>query len=145
MDLSGLKWPLIILVVLVVVWLASSGGVNWMVKNFSKATPGQDEARDATDEAGLSRVAGYLCLMLRWQKASDVLLLTMERYPNGKNYWFNLFRLAKCYEKMERYQECYDILQELMAINASQFDPRVQENENMLLRASKLKELHELR
>ena len=145
MDLSGLKWPVIILVIVAVGWLMSSGGVNWMVNNFTKATPGQDVERDKLDEAGLSRVSKYLVLIFRYEKASQVLETALDRYPNGPNYWNNLSRLSTCYDKMRRYQDAYNIIQELMANDAHSKDPRVPVNESLRLRADKLKEVHELR
>ncbi len=146
MDLSGLKWPLIILVIIGIGWLASSGGVNYMIKNFTKATPGQDIQRDKADEAGLSRIAGYLITLLRWERAKNVIELTINRYgDSGANYWYNLYRLARCYEKLERYQEAYNILRDLAQINAHQYDNRVPEYDNLNLRSQKLKELYELK
>jgi len=145
MDLSGLKWPLIIAVIVLIGWLMSSGGVNFMVNKFSAATPGNDIERDKTDEAGLSKVAGYLLFLWRYEKAAAVMELSMDRYGEvGANYWHNYYRLVKCYEKMKDYQRSYNILQELIAVNASQFDDRVPENDNLSLRATKLKEVHEL-
>lgn len=145
MDLSGLKWPLIILVIVAVGWLGSSGGVNYMVNNFTKATPGADAQRDKIDEAGLTRVAGYLMMLLRWERSKDVLETVINRYGNnGANYWYNMYRLAKCYEKLGRYQEAYNILRDLAKINAHQYDDRVPEFDNLNLRANKLKEVHNL-
>ncbi|HOV32480.1 MAG TPA: hypothetical protein PLX23_03855 [Candidatus Hydrogenedens sp.] len=146
MDLSGLKWPVIILVIIGICWLASSGGVNYMIKNFTKAVPGQDIQRDKADEAGLSRIAGYLITLLRWERAKNVIELTINRYgDSGANYWYNLYRLARCYEKLGRYQEAYNILKDLAQINAHQYDNRVPEYDNLNLRSQKLKELHELK
>lgn len=145
MDLSGLKWPVIIVVIVAIVWLLSSGGVAWMVNNFTKATPGQDVARDKTDEAGLTRVGGYLLMLWRYEKAANVMETAIQRYgENGANYWYNLYRLAKCYERMDRNQESYNLLMDLAAANASQYDKRVAENDNLSLRAGKLKEMYEL-
>lgn len=145
MDLSGLKWPLIILIIVVIGWLGSSGGVNYMVNNFTKATPGVDAQRDKTDEAGLTRVAGYLMMLLRWERSKDVLETVINRYGNtGANYWYNMYRLAKCYEKLGRYQDAYNILRDLAQLNAHQYDDRVPEFDNLNLRANKLKEVHNL-
>lgn len=145
MDLSGLKWPLIILVIVVIGWLGSSGGVSYMVNNFTKATPGADAQRDKVDEAGLTRVAGYLMMLLRWERSKDVLETVINRYGNtGANYWYNMYRLAKCYEKLGRYQEAYNILRDLAQLNAHQYDDRVPEFDNLNLRANKLKEVHNL-
>lgn len=145
MDLSRFKWPLIIVAVCFVIWLGTSGGVNYMVGNFTKATVGQDAARDKTDEAGLTRVAGFLLYTFRYEGANQVMQMAIERYgEDGANYWFNVYRTAKCYEKFGDYQRSYDILQELIAANASTLDDRVPNNDNLTLRANKLKEVHEL-
>ncbi len=143
MDLSGLKWPLIILVVVGVGWLASSGGVNYMVTSFTKATPGADAAKDATDEAGLTRVGGYLMYLLRYEKAAGVMQLAIDRYgTTGKNYWYNQYRIAKCLEKMGQPQMGYNVLQELIAADARQYDDRIPNLDVLRARASKLKEVN---
>lgn len=145
MDLSGLKWPVIILVIIGIGWLASSGGVNYMHKSFTKATPGVDAARDATDEAGLTRLANYLLYLWRYDKAETVLNDIFDRYGRtGKNYYLNSYRLALVYEKQKRFQEAYNVLQELIGEEAGEIDDRVPNRDNLSLRASKLKELYEL-
>lgn len=145
MDLSGLKWPLIVLVIVGIGFLASSPGVNWMVSRYTQATPGQDTNRDVKDEAGLSRVGGYLLFQWRYQKALEVMQTAVNRYGTaGANYWHNLYRMAKCLEKLDRMQESYDILKELIAANAHEIDKRVAANDNLTLRATKLKEVHNL-
>ncbi len=145
MDLSGLKWPAIFVVVVAVIWLGTSGGVSFMVDNFVKATPGENPGRDKSDEAGLTRVAGFLVMTFRYEWALEVSELAIERYgQTGANYWNNKHRISRCYEKLEDYQKSYTILQELMAANAHDIDDRVPDNENLRLRAEKLKEVHEL-
>ncbi len=144
MDLSGLKWPIIVLVVVVVGWLLSSGGVNWMEKNFTKSVPGQDEKRDISDEAGLSRLGGYCMYLFRYERAAGIFEKAIDRYPNGANYYYNKYCLARCYEKMDRFQDSYDILIELIAENPSAVDKRVNNNDILNLRAQKLKEVHNL-
>ncbi len=145
MDLSGLKWPAIILVVVAVGWLASSGGVNYMVTNFTKAVPGANAAKDQTDEAGLSKVGGYLMYLLRYEKAAEVMNLSITRYgTTGKNYYYNEYRIAKCLEKMGRMQESYNILNALMNADARQYDDRVPNRDVLAARAAKLKEVNNL-
>ncbi|MBP8132407.1 MAG: hypothetical protein KA184_22745 [Candidatus Hydrogenedentes bacterium] len=145
MDLSGLKWPLIIVIVVAIGWLASSGGVNWMVKQATKATPGQDQAQDVKDEARLSKISGYLMILWRYERAAEVLNDCFARYgASGANHWHNKYRMVKCQEKMENYQQAYNILQELLAAQAWTYDKRVPDMDNLSLRASKLKEVHEL-
>ncbi len=146
MDLSGLKWPIIIVVIVGVGFLASSPGINYMVNNFTKATPGQDEERDKIDEAGLTRVAGYLLYLWRYERSLAVMQLAIDRYgPDGANYWYNKYRMARCLDRLERYQQSYNVLQELMAADAQQYDSRVADNDTLRLRASKLKEMHNLK
>lgn len=146
MDLSRLKWPVIILVVVGVAWLLSSGGVNFMVNHYTKAVPGQDSAKDISDEAGLSRLGGFQLMLFRYENAAAITQVAMDRYGTaGANYWNNLYRMAKVYDRMGQYQASYNVLQQLIASNASQYDKRVPQNSNLTLRASKLKEVHELR
>ena len=145
MDLSRLKWPIIIIVVLGVGWLGSSAGVNYMVKKFTTATPGQDAAQDKVDEAGLSRVGWYLLATFRYAPAANVYQLAIDRYgTNGANYWNNQYSLARCLEHMNRFQDSYNILQMLIANSAHNIDERVPVDDNLRLRAAKLKEVNEL-
>lgn len=146
MDLSRLKWPIIIIVVLGVGWLGSSAGVSYMVNKFTAAAPGQDAAQDKVDEAGLSRVGGYLLMTFRYAQAATVYQLAIDRYgTNGVNYWNNQYSLARCLEHMNRFQDSYNILQMLISNSAHNYDPRVPVDDNLRLRAAKLKEVHELR
>ncbi|HNR29354.1 MAG TPA: hypothetical protein PKI11_00560 [Candidatus Hydrogenedentes bacterium] len=145
MDLSGLKWPLIIVIVVAIGWLASSGGVNWMVGQATKNAPGQDAAQDVKDEARLSTIGGYLMTLWRYERAAEVLNTCFARYgASGANYWHNKYRMVKCQEKLGNYQQAFNILQELLAGQAWTYDSRVPEMDNLSLRATKLKELHEL-
>lgn len=146
MDLSGLKWPLIIGVVVLVGWLGTSPGVNYMFGQYTKTVVGTDATRDASDEAGLSRLGGYCMRTFQYQKAIDIFEESLNRYgQNGKNYWYNLYRLVRCYEKIGDFQEAYNILRSLERNDAQTFDMRVPNRDNLALRAQKLKEVHELR
>ncbi len=145
MDLSGLKWPAIIVLVVFVIWLGTSGGVSFMVNNFTKAVPGESESRDKTDEAGLSRVGTFLLATFRYDWAIEVFETSMERYgESGANYWYNVFQRTWCYEHLEDYRTSYNILQELIAVNANSLDSRIPVNDALILRANKLKEVHML-
>lgn len=145
MDLGKLKWPLIIAAVVLVFWLASNGGVNYMVTRFTTAVPGQDAERDKIDEAGLSRFGGYLMLTFQFDKAASVLELAVDRYgPSGANYWYNLYRLSKCYDRLKRYRESHDILVMLVDNDAKQFDKRVPDAQIMRVTATRLKEVQGL-
>jgi hypothetical protein len=148
MDLSGLKWPIIIALVVLLGWLGTGPGISWMQGNFEKATPGEDATKDETDEAGLTRLAGYALWTFQYEKALEIMESAISRYDkNGKNYWFNQYRLVKCYEKrgtQEGYQAAYNILRALEQADAEQFDDRVPNRDNLSLRAAKLKEVHDL-
>ncbi len=145
MDLSGLKWPIIIGIVALVIWLFSAGGVNFMFNRFTATSVSQQDAntREAY-EAGLSRLGGFLIKTFRYAKAEVVLREVSERYPKGKNFLHNQYRLAKCAEKQGRYAESVAILVQLRDMNAHQLDNRVPEPDVLNLRIDKLIEVHEL-
>lgn len=145
MDLSGLKWPLIILVIVGVGWLASSGGVNWMQTNFTKATPGTDVERDKTDEAGLTRLAGYVLWLWKYDKAKELMNQALDRYgENGANYWYNTYRITTCDDRLGNYTEAIAGLQYLIDSNANAIDSRVPDIDTLSLKAQKLRETHEI-
>lgn len=145
MDLSGLKWPLIIGVVAVGIWLVSSSGVNFMFKRFT-ATPvdQQDAKTQEAYEVGLTRLGGFLIKTFRYKKAEEVLNETLNRYPEGANALYNEYRLAKCVEKQRRYAECVAILQQLRDMQAHAIDPRVPDADVLQLRIDKIGEVNEL-
>ena len=145
MDLSGLKWPLIIVVVVGIGWLASSGGVAWMESNFTKSTVGADPERDKLDEKGLSRLATYVIYLWKYEKAEELMNTAIDRYgETGENYWFNLYRISTCDERLGKWQEAADGLQFLIDNTASEKDSRIPENDNLSLKLGKLREVHEL-
>ncbi len=144
MDLSGLKWPIIIAVVVAIGWLLSSGGTNYMYNNFTKATPGADAARDKTDEAGLSRLGWFMMRTFRYKQAMECFQMAVDRYPNGANYWYNQYRMAKCAEKNNNYQRSVSILRMLIQNDAHALDSRVPVSDNLKQRSAKLVAVHEL-
>ncbi|HNZ49263.1 MAG TPA: hypothetical protein PLQ42_11045 [Candidatus Hydrogenedentes bacterium] len=145
MDLTFLKWPIIILVIAGIAFLFTSPGVNFLVNHYTKATVGADFAKDLSDESGLTRIGGYLLFTWQYQKAYDTMNLAVARYgPEGRHYYYNLYRMARCLDRLERYRESYNILMDLISANAHDADNRVADNDNLRLRASKLKEVHGL-
>jgi tetratricopeptide (TPR) repeat protein len=145
MDLSGLKWPLIIVLLVGGGWLFTSGGVNWLVAQSTKATPGVDAARDVRDEAMLSRVGGYSMRLWKYEQALECFQLAIDRYgEGGKNYWYNTYRQVRCYERIGNPQTAVQILTYLIDNAASTHDPRVPENDNLGLIRNKLNETFEL-
>jgi hypothetical protein len=145
MDLSGFKWPLIIAALVGTGWLFTSGGVNWMYGRFTAATPGVDVAQDTRDEAGLTKLAAYTYHIWKWRACIDIIETSVARYgQNAPNYWFNMERLSTCYERVGEYQTAVNILDELIRVDAHQFDERVGNFDNLSLRVSKLKEMYEI-
>lgn len=144
MDLSRLKWPLIIIVVVGLGWLLTDGGVKFLRGKFTEGEVGVDPKQDEFNEAGLSNLAGFLIKTFRYASAEEVLLDAMERYPEGKNYLNNRYRLAKCAEKQGRYEECVQHLAALRDMDAHQYDDRIPEVDVLNLRIDKLVETHEL-
>jgi tetratricopeptide (TPR) repeat protein len=145
MDLSWLKWPLVILVVVGVFWLLSSGGISFMYSRFTQGTPGQDAEADTRNEARLTTLGSFLMKTLRYEKAEEVITTAIERYPQGKNVLLNQYRLCELLEKRNANQEAVELLEYLMSINAHELDHRVPINDTLRLRADKLIEMHEIR
>ncbi|MEA3366307.1 MAG: hypothetical protein U9Q79_11770 [Candidatus Hydrogenedentes bacterium] len=144
MDLSRFKWPIIILLVIGVFWLLSSPGINFLHKKFTSVTPGEDAKMDKAAEAGLSRLGGFLIKTFRYEKGFQVLTDASTMYPEGANYWYNQYRMAKCLEKMDRVNEALQILDGLYAENIHAVDERVPPRDVLKLRIDKLQEVHGL-
>jgi tetratricopeptide (TPR) repeat protein len=144
MDLSKLKWVVIILVVVGGGWLLTSGGINWVYNQATDAVPGVDPAKDKTDEAMLSKYGGFLLTTFRYEGAKKFYRTAVERYPEGANAWWNYYQLARCEEKLGNYKEACDILFMLWEQNADQYDERVPDMATLRLRLDKLIEIHEL-
>ena len=144
MDMSKLKWVVIIAIVVGVGWLMTEGGVTYMYKNFTKAITGEDEEQDKRDEAGLTRLAGYLLMTYRYDRAKEVYETAIKRYPDGKNAWFNYYKLARCEQKLGNYQTTADILHMLWDRDADQFDERVPNRAILEGRGQRLVEVHDL-
>lgn len=144
-TIKRLKWPLIVGAVALACWLCSSAGTEFMLHQYSKAQPGENADRDKRDEAGLSRLAGFLIFTFQYEKAAAVMEESISRYSmSGANYWFNMYRRVKCYEKMNDPRTAASLLDQVIGANASQFDERVPTNEALELRAEKMKELNGL-
>lgn len=143
MDLSKLKWPIIIVVVVGCIWLTTSAGTDFLFKRYTKNV-GVDAKQDVSNEKGLSTLGGFLLSTFRYEEAEHVLNTAVTNYPEGKNYYYNIYRQARCLEKLKDYQGSVDILNELMDESAHDVDSRVPKNDTLNLRASRLIEMHEL-
>ena len=144
MDLSWLKWPIIVLVVALFFWLLSSAGVNYMFNKFTSGTPGVDAAVDARNEAGLTHLGNYLMKTLRYAKAEEVIQRAVDDYPNGANIYMNMYRLARLAEKREDYKRSAEILQYLIDEDAPSKNKHLVSVEILQARLEKLIAVHEL-
>lgn len=144
MDMSFLKWPIIILVVVGGGWLATEGGVNYMYDKFTEGSVGEDAERDAFNEAGLNRLGWYSMMTYRYENATDMYLTSIERYPDGANVWMAYYNLARAYQKMDRFQESVDILGMLRNMDADQYDERVPDVQTLTYRIDTLVEVNQL-
>ena len=144
MDLSKLKWAVVILVVFGGGWLATEGGVNWAYNRATAATPGQDEAKDRSDEATLARYGGFLLATFRYERAKTFYDTALNRYPAGKNNYWIRYQLARCEDKLGNIQREVDLLFGLYEIDADQFDERIPGQNELALRIQKLVEVNDL-
>ncbi|HOF38860.1 MAG TPA: hypothetical protein PLD73_02215 [Candidatus Hydrogenedentes bacterium] len=144
MDLSRFKWPIIILVVIGVFWLFSSAGINFMHKKFTSVPPDRDAKVDQANEKGLSALGGLLIKTFRYEKGFEVLNDASRLYPQGANFWYNQYRMAKCLEKMDRISEALKLLDNLYVNDIHALDNRVPPRDVLKLRIDKLQEVHGL-
>ena len=144
MDLSKLKWVLIAAIVIGGGWLVTEGGVNWVYKNATEASPGTDPEKDKIDESTLSRYGGFLLATFRYEKAKKFYQSSIDRYPDGDKLWWNYYQMARCEEKLYNYQRAADILHMLWTEDADQYDERVPNQATLRLRLDKLVEVHDL-
>ena len=144
MDLSKLKIVIFLAIVVGGIWLLSAGGVNFLHGKFTENEPGVDEERDKNDEKGLTRIAGYFSRTFRYEQALEVYQETVDRYPGGENVWFNYYRMVRCMEKLEMWEDAARYLALLRDQDASEFDMRVPEYSVLHLRYQKIDEVYEL-
>lgn len=144
MDLSWVKWPVLILVVGSAGFLISPPGIDYMYARAIAEPAGVDPERDAASEASLTRLGGILLSTFRYGRAAEIYETAIKRYPNGENSWYNYYQLARCYEKQEKYSEAVDILVMLRDKDADKLDERIPSPTQLDLRIQKLIEVHEL-
>jgi hypothetical protein len=145
MDLSRLKWPIIIAIVVGAFWLITSPGINYMYTKFTASEIGVDPQRDVANEAGLTKLAGFLLKTFRYERAKIVLEAALaHNNPPGVNYYYNQYRYAKCLEKFGDFRGSADTLIALMEGDAHSIDQRVPGFEVLKLRIDKLLETHGL-
>jgi len=150
MDLSKVKWIVIIAVVGGAIWLFTGAGVDAVYDKATDTLPGNDVQQDIVDEAMLSKWAGFLMATFQLEKAKKFYKSAIDRYPGnetlpqGKNFWWNVYQLARCHEKLKEYPEACDLLYLCWLNNADAIDERVKDNDTIRLRMEKLIEMHEL-
>jgi len=144
MDLSKVKWVVIIAIVVGGGWLATEGGINWAFKRATSGTPGESESADKINEATLTRYGGFLLATFRYEKAAKFYSEAISRFPNGANRYWNRYQLARCEDKLENYQNEVNLLYSLYEIDADQYDERIPGVDELQLRIQKLVEVHEL-
>ena len=145
MDLSKVKWVVIIAVVLGVGWiLFTESGKDAVYNHYTKNEPGIDAAQDVKDEKGLSRLAELLIRTFRYEDAAEVLDAAIDRYPDGANIYINYYTLARCEENLENYQDAADILIMLRDDDAGSYDSRIPNSDIIDHRVQQLIELHGL-
>ncbi len=144
MDLSFVKWPLIILAVGSLGFLISSPGVEYMYDRALEDPVGVDPVQDRANEASLTRLGGLVLATFRYERAAKIYDATLKRFPDGENSWYNWYQLARCLEKMEKWGETVDVLVMLRDENADKQDERVPSPAQLENRIQKLVEIHEL-
>jgi len=144
MNLSFLKWPIIIGAVVGIGWLLSSSGVSYMYKNYADAEVGANDQEDERNEAGLSRIGRYSLMLFKYQQALEIFEFTVDKYPEGNNVWYNLYQMVRCAEKVEDFEKARDLLDVLIEADANSYDERVPINDNLKLRRDKLVEMYDL-
>jgi len=144
MDMSKVLIVIVLLALGGLAYLASSPGVNYLHGKYTQTPAGSDAAQDAKNEAGLSKLGGFLMNTWRYKKANEVMQDAVERYPQGADFWYNKYRMVKCAEKAENFKRAVNLLKECIDNDAHSKDPRVPENANLELRRNKLLEMHGL-
>lgn len=151
MDLSGLKWPIIIGVLVLVGWLVSAGGQSWMEKRLTSYQPGQSEEMDAANEKALSNLGGFFIKTFRYERGIRLLEICGERYPDGKNYYYNAYRCSRIHEaiadsttnhekQLKHYGQALTILKFMIDNNIHELDARVPEVDVLRHRAEDIAE-----
>ena len=146
MDLSKLKWPIIIVVVALVVFLLSSPGINYLHNRYLQ-DPGEDAALAAKNEAGLTRLAALLMRTFRYAYAYEVAGDAVRLYPEGEHAVLNRYRQARMAEKLGRPDEAVSILMEVQGVVASAAPGAFQDVptvDGLQHKIDELNELHEM-
>lgn len=143
----NLAKPLMVIVLLAVgfgIFMLTGPGVDKAYKDATASMPGNDPDRDVADEATLSKYGGYMMTMLRYEKAKEFYKAAVDRYPTGKNFWYNQFQIAQIDEELENYQDAVTRFHFLWVQNGDAHDERVPNNDILKARITKLIEVNGL-
>ena len=81
MNLSWLKWVVVLAVILFVLWLVGGSGTGYLQKRYTAATPGEDADIDARDESGLTSLGGFYLTTFRYDKAAEAIEAAIVDHP----------------------------------------------------------------
>ncbi len=144
MDLSKLKWVVIILVVFGGGWLVTSGGISYMYNRATSDTPGANAKNDKVNEATLTRYGGFLLSTFRYEQSKKFYSAAVQRYPAGANRYWTRYQLARVHEKLDENEEAINLLLGLWEEDAIQYDKRVANKDELKLRIQKLIEVNQI-
>jgi len=144
MNLSWLKWLVIVVVVFGVGWLVTAGGVNYMYNRATAGVVGENAGKDKVNEATLTRYGGFLLSTFRYDGAKKFYNAAVQRYPAGDNRYWNRYQLARCHEKLDEIEEAVNLLLYLYDEDANQYDSRIPVQDALKLRIQKLIEVNQI-
>lgn len=144
MDLTWLKWLVIIALIFGIGWAVTDGGINYAYKKATSGEIGVNPDVDQTKETTLTRYAGFLLATFRYEKAKKFYTAAITNFPAGKNRYWNRYQLARCEEKLKNWQNAADVLYQLHQVDANQYDHRVPNQATLKLRIEKLVQVHDL-
>ena len=145
MDMSKIVWLVVIVAIVGGGWLLTGSGMNKMYENATSSMPGNAPEQDAKDEATLSKYGAFNLKLFRYDEARKFYTTSIDRYgTNGKNYWWNVFQLARVEQKTKNYAATIDWLYLLWVNDANQFDKRVANRDILQGRITRLCEVHEI-
>lgn len=156
MDLSGLKWPIIIVVVALLGWLVSSGGQTWMETRLLEYKVSENEDLNKANEQALTNLGNVFIKTMQRERGIRVLMNSIERYgEDGKNYYLNIYRCSRAHEtlgdatanrekQIEHYTKALQMLRYLIENNAHDIDAEIPETDVLRLRATDIAENNQL-
>ncbi|MFP6581209.1 MAG: hypothetical protein VCD00_01495 [Candidatus Hydrogenedentota bacterium] len=144
MDMSKIVWLVVIVAIVGGGWLLTGSGMDKMYDRATSELPGNDPDQDIIDEATLSKYGGFNISMMRYEQAKKFYTASIDRYgKDGKNYWWNVYQLARVEEKLGNEPGAIPLLHHLWLEDGDQYDERVPGQDILHSRLVKLLELNE--